>query len=101
MHWVLAAVVNALPARKCTSPSSDEDFGKVRQTGGLTRQQRPPDDLPFHTLLDFERAGQLLTVVGPAGDAVVVGADGLGVKWPRPVVSGGAVVVGVPGLSAR
>jgi hypothetical protein len=46
-------------------------------------------------------ATYVLTVVDPADDAVVVGADGLSMKWPRPMVSGGAVVGAVPGLSAR
>jgi SRSO17 transposase len=40
---------------------------------------------------------RLLTVLDPA----VGGADVLGVEMPRPMVSGGAVVVAVPELSAR
>jgi hypothetical protein len=52
-------------------------------------------------LLPRSFATRVLTVVDPAEDAVAVGADVLVVKWPRPVVSGGAVVVAVPGLSAQ
>jgi hypothetical protein len=59
-----------------------------------------------NALDDFEMPrhaidGYLLTVVDPADDGVVGVAGGLVVKWPRPMVSGGAVVVAVPGSSAR
>ena len=55
---------------------------------------------PGHVRNLHARDNRLLTVVDPADDGVFVAADVLSVEWPRPIVSGGAVVVEVPGLSS-
>jgi len=63
-----------------------------------TRHQIAANTRDLNAALSF--ADRLLTVVDPADDGVFVAADVLSVEWPRPIVSGGAVVVEVPGLSS-